>query len=171
MPECGPQSDGRPGATSPASVTILIAQAVPSATQLPCVARLPAGWHYDGHSIQSGSARLWLDSTLAGIKAVQVDLKPACDVSGAVRVPTSAQDEIGLQRFDAPEDLRPLRAVRFYRFPGGCIVYRYRFAPGAPSTLQFQADEALSFLSRDSVVRAVESVGFDLCGVGVRCQG
>jgi hypothetical protein len=161
MPSCEPGRD----------VIALIAQSVPSATQLPCVAQIPAGWSYDGQEIQSGLARFWLDSDIGGVQAVQVDLQPGCDVSGAIRVPSTAVDEVGLERFDKPEQVRPLRLVRYYRFQGGCIIYRYSFAPGTPSSLQFQADEAVSFLPREAVVASVRHFGFNLCGAGVRCAG
>ncbi len=165
-PPGSPQCDARGDAM------VLIAQSVPSATQLPCVAELPAGWRFEEQQIASGLTTFWLGSDIAGTHAVQVALEPGCDIAGAVSVPSTADDEIGLERFDRPEQLRPLRLVRFYRFEGGCIVYRYAFAGGAPSSLQFEADEALSFLPRADVVQAVTGYyGLKLCGAGVACAG
>jgi hypothetical protein len=161
MPSCVPDRD---------SIT-LIAQSVPSATKLPCIAELPAGWRFANQEISSGRTRFWLESDIAGIRAVEVSLERACDVGGAVPVPSTAADELGLNRFDKPEQVRPLRLVRYYRFRGGCITYRYTFAPGTPSSLQFQADEALSFIERGDVVRAVRDFGFELCGANVPCDG
>ena len=163
---------GSPQCHARGDAMVLIAQSVPSATQLPCVAELPAGWRFEEQQVASGLTTFWLGSDIAGTHAVQVDLERGCDVAGAVSVPSTADDEIGLERFDRPEQLQPLRLVRFYRFQGGCIVYRYAFAGSAPSSLQFEADEALSFLPRAHVVQAVENYyGLKLCGASVPCAG
>lgn len=163
---------GTPECDARGDAMVLVAQSVPSATELPCVAELPAGWRFEEQQIASAVTTFWLGSDIAGTHAVQVDLKRGCDVAGAVSVPSTADDEIGLERYDRPEQLRPLRLVRFYRFEGGCIVYRYAFAGSAPSSLQFEADEALSFLPRAAVVEAVmDYYGLKLCGAGVSCAG
>lgn len=163
---------GAPDCDARGDAMVLVAQSVPSATQLPCVAELPAGWRFEQQQVASGVTTFWLGSDIAGTNAVQVDLERGCDVAGAVSVPSTADDEIGLQRFDRPEQLRPLRLVRYYRFEGGCIVYRYAFSSAAPSSLQFEADEALSFLPRADVVQAVRHYyGLKLCGAGVPCAG
>jgi hypothetical protein len=163
---------GTPKCNAPGDAMVLVAQSVPSATELPCVGELPAGWRFEEQQVASGITTFWLGSDIAGTHAVQVDLQPGCDIAGAVSVPSTADDEIGLERFDRPEQLRPLRLVRFYRFEGGCIVYRYAFAPAAPSSLQFEADAALSFLPRADVVQATaRSYGAKLCGAGVSCAG
>src|SRR5439155_434694 len=62
-PECGPNH-----------AMILSAQAVPSATALPCLSTLPSGWTYGGGDIHSVRARFWLDSDQAGVRAVTVTL-------------------------------------------------------------------------------------------------
>ena len=45
---------------------ILSAQAVPSASLLPCIAALPSGWTIDSADIASGKTSFWLDSDRAG---------------------------------------------------------------------------------------------------------
>jgi hypothetical protein len=171
IPLAGCSSAAMPTCEAKVDVIVLVAQSVPSATELPCVAQLPAGWSYSGQEIRSGSTRFWLNSNIAGPRVVEVQLTPSCDVAGAVPVPSTAADEEGLRRFDKPEAVRPLRLTRYYRFAGGCIIYRYTFNAGAPASLQFEADEALSFLPRSDVVDAVRAFGFRLCGAGVRCPG
>src|SRR4029453_6741496 len=49
---------------------ILMAQAVPSATLVPCIAEFPAGWSYNGSRIRSSSAPFWLDSDRRGFPAL-----------------------------------------------------------------------------------------------------
>ena len=64
---------------------VLIAQSVPSATQLPCVATLPAGWKLDDVHVERGRTTFSLDSDIAGTHAVRVTLTPPRHVSGVAR--------------------------------------------------------------------------------------
>ena len=174
LPACTSSSSNIPECTSASeNLFILMAQSVPSATQLPCVAGLPAGWTFGGSQVQSGLTRFWLDSDRAGIHAVEVDLTHSCDPSGGVDTPPGP-DELNMQVFLDPVELRPsFRATRFAVFDGGCVTYRYRFAGGAPSSLTVEVEEALSFLSRLLIVRKVEQdFGLSLCGASARaCAG
>jgi tRNA A-37 threonylcarbamoyl transferase component Bud32 len=151
---------------------VLIAQSVPSATLLPCIASLPAGWDFGGVHVRRSRSTLWLDSDIGGTKAVEVTLEPrgGCDASDATQVPT---DEPGTYRLERPITLRPdLHATRYYLFRGGCVTYRFAFTKDASPSLLFDADQALAFLPRERIVRAVrEHAGLDLCGAGVPCPG
>ena len=42
---------------------------MPSATRLPCIAELPAGWQFGGALIKDTETTLWLDNDRAGIHA------------------------------------------------------------------------------------------------------
>jgi hypothetical protein len=151
---------------------ILMAQSVPSATSVPCVSSLPAGWELGGMQIQRGRGRLWLDSDRAGHNAVTVTLLAAeeCSVKGATAVPS---DEPGMQRFEHPDQLPPeLRATRTYLFSGGCITYRFKFHSSETASLLFDADSALSFQPREELVETVhDRNGLRLCGAGAVCTG
>lgn len=161
-PECGT-----------GNVMVLVAQAVPTATVVPCVAGLPSGWRFDRAKVHDGEARFWLDSDQAGHRAVEVTLRPpgGCDVTGAQRVPS---DEAGTERYEQPERLPPgYRGTRTYLFEGGCAIYRYRFAAAAPIDLVFDVDLALAFEPRGGLVDAVrDDTGLRLCGAGTpTCPG
>jgi hypothetical protein len=147
-----------------ASILILEAQAVPSATQLPCIAELPIGWGFSGSQIDDAGATLWLDHDRAGIRAVEVTLTAGCDVSSAVEVPPGP-DEIGMRVYQEPESLDPFVGARFAVFEGGCIVSRYRFAPGSEPALVVEADRAVSTIARRDLVAGVdEELDLTLCG-------
>jgi tRNA A-37 threonylcarbamoyl transferase component Bud32/membrane-associated phospholipid phosphatase len=154
------------------SLAMLVAQAVPGATQVPCVATLPAGWEHGGSHIERGRAEFWLDSDQGGDRAVTATLVPAdeCDVVGAVPVPS---DEVGTQRFERPDRLRPeLHGTRYYLFPGGCVTYEFAFDGDASPGLMFSAEQALAFQPRTKLVEHVEATtGLDLCGAGTDCVG
>ncbi len=149
---------------------VLMAQAVPPATQVPCVASLPAGWQLGGAHVERHDATFWLDSDLGGDKAVTATLVPRdeCDVTGATPVPS---DEVGTERFERPDRLHPeLRSTRYYLFPGGCVTYEFAFDEGADPTLIFSAEQALAFQPRAALVEHVrEATGLDLCGAGTEC--
>jgi hypothetical protein len=155
------------------AVFVLLAQSVPTATQLPCIAELPAGWSYNGSDVSDGEARFWLDSDRAGFRAVEVALRRSCDTAGAVEE-QPAPDEAGTQVFARPTSLTPaFRSERFLLFDGGCIDYTFRFRSGASSTLAIEAIGALSLLPRATIVRKVlDDPGLSLCGAGAPpCTG
>ena len=162
------------GAYAPACGTghsmILSAQAVPSAAQLPCIAALPAGWTIGGADIASGKASFWLDSDRAGPAAITVTLTATCDTSGAQQIPS---DQPGMRRFERPLSLVPAYSgVRYYTFPGGCVTYRFAFAPGASPALATTVDSAVALMPRSELVAYVRRAeGLALCGRGAACPG
>ena len=162
------------GARAPACGTghsmILSAQAVPSAALLPCIAALPAGWSIDGVDIASGKASFGLDSDRAGERAATITLAAACDTTGARQIPS---DQPGTRRFERPLSLVPqFSDLRFYTFPGGCVSYEFRFAPGASPVLAGTASSAVDFVPRSRLVGYVrQTEGLALCGRGAACPG
>jgi hypothetical protein len=163
---------GNVGASAPSCGTghsmILSAQAVPSAAMLPCITALPAGWSIGGADIASGHTRFWLDSDRAGPGALTVTLTAACDTSGAQQI---RSDHPGTRRFEHPLSLQPQSArLRFYTFPGGCVTYRFSFAPGASPILAGAVDSALSFQPRSVLVEFIRRTeGLALCERGAPC--
>lgn len=150
--------------------TILAAQAVPSAAQVPCVADLPSGWHVEVADIANGSSRFWLHSDQAGTNAVTVTLTETCDVSGAEEIPS---DEPGTRRYERPVSLSPsFVSLRFYTFPGGCASLRLDFDPGVSPHLAIPIDSAVAFVPRARLVDYVRSTDdLALCGRGAPCPG
>lgn len=146
------------------AVMVLEAQSVPTATRLPCIAELPIGWRFGGMSVNDRGTAMWFDHDRAGVRAVEVELTPACDVSSAVEVPPGP-DEVGMRVFQEPTSLDPFTGSRSLVFEGGCIVSRYRFAPGSDPALVIEADRALSTLARSTVVAEVRRFNdLSLCG-------
>jgi membrane-associated phospholipid phosphatase/tRNA A-37 threonylcarbamoyl transferase component Bud32 len=157
-PECGAHS-----------TVLVMAQAVPSATRVPCLDALPSGWRFGQADVRDGFASFSLRSDQSGPRAVRVTLTARCDVTGQSQIST---DEDGTTRYEAPitSDQSPL--VRTYVFPGGCTTYRFAKAGGGTPEEVFYAERALSFTPREALVRAVaHDPGLALCGAGVRCPG
>jgi membrane-associated phospholipid phosphatase len=155
-----------------ASVLVLMAQSVPSATSLPCIATLPAGWELGDVHIERDRATFSLDSDRGGERAVRATLMPRedCDLSAATSVPS---DEQGMRRYEQPERLPPnLRITRYYVFSGGCVTYEFSFDGDAGPALLFDADNALAFQRRATLVDEVRArTGLRLCGAGADCPG
>jgi hypothetical protein len=160
-----------PGANRDAASVVLMAQAVPSAAYVPCVSEFPAGWTFGGERIRNGRSEFWMESDRAGSRAVTVVLTPQCDISKAVQVPQET-GEPQMQRYEEPNALPPtFSGNRYYVFPGGCITYRFSFAPGATFAQAVEASDALTFVSRAEGVIELAKIGLTLCGAGVRCPG
>ena len=131
-----------------------IAQSVPVATQLPCVSELPAGWTFGGvRHLSEGSARFWLDSDRGGIHAVEVTLRPSCDIDGrrsrSVRPPTR-RARGSSSRPDSPDP--SFTGSRFLRVRGRLRRPTVPLRERRPPTLALEADEALSFLPARPIV-------------------
>jgi hypothetical protein len=130
---------------------ILEAQAVPSATLLPCVKLLPAGWSVSDVFIHNGRARFTLDSDRVGPQAVTVVLERYCSIPRIHRVPS---DESGTRRYEEIGEVRPgvgFTGTRFYLFPGGCVTYQFQFRSEERAEPIGEVTLAVSFVTRDAV--------------------
>ena len=147
---------------------VLMAQAVPSAAFLPCIAALPSGWTAADAEIDSRKATFWLDSDQVGPTAVTITLTAVCDTSGARQIRSSHP---GTRLFARPASLVPQYfEVRYYTFPGGCATYQFRFERGASPVLAAGIASALAFVPRSDLVGYVRrTAGLALCGRGAAC--
>jgi hypothetical protein len=159
--------------TSRQSIFVLEAQAVPSATLMPCANPLPGGWSVGGFEVRSGLARFWLDSDRAGARAAEVRLTSSCDVAGATRLPSTSRGWPPVQRYEAPAAHQPPATVRYYRFTGGCVTYRLTFSRQTAPALFDQTDQFLGFTTRSRYVNGVrKKQRLTLCGAGAPpCPG
>jgi hypothetical protein len=171
-PACSPTSANAPPCGRPGNQWILAAQAVPSATFLPCVDELPAGWMVSAARFERGSYTAWFDSDRAGPRALELTLTRSCDTSGAVDVP-AVDVPPGVRTQEKPISLSPrFEADRYLTFEGGCVTQRYRFSFDAPATLALEVQQSLDVVARGVVRRALKRFGLDLCGAGAApCPG
>ena len=132
---------------------VLLAQAVPTATKIPCISSYPAGWHFASMSVRNGQGRFTLDSDRAGISAVKVHLRRNCDLQGATEIPS---DEPDTRRFERVISVvGDFRAVRSYTFDGGCITYQFDFDRQGRALVN-EVSVAIGFIDRptlDALVR------------------
>jgi hypothetical protein len=142
---------GRQGTT----LVVLMAQAVPTASQLPCIELLPAGWSVSDIFVRNGRVRFSLDSDRVGMHAVQVVLEQFCTLGNFTRVPS---DHPGTRRYQEVISIEPGRRYRgavFYLFPGGCVTYRLDFRSDEQARPLSEVSLALGFVPRDAVRKTV----------------
>lgn len=149
-PAC--QYQGRQGT----ALAVLMAQAVPTASQLPCVELKPPGWTVSDVFVRNGRARFTLDSDRVGVGAVTVVLEQFCDIGRSTRVPS---DHPGTRRYQEVISIEPgqrYQGAVHYLFPGGCVTYRLDFRSDEQARPLGEVSLALGFVTRDALRQTVE---------------
>ena len=127
----------------------LMAQAVPSASLVPCVQLVPVGWTLAAVKVQDGRTRISFDTDRAGAAAVVMELTTACDLAGATEV-TSEQS--GARRYlRVDRNSTEFSAIRAYTFPGGCVTQRFRAAGPSALRLSDTASTEFGFITREDL--------------------
>jgi hypothetical protein len=140
------------------AVVILMAQAVPTASQLPCVELLPAGWWVSDVFVRNGRVRFSLDSDRVGTRAVEVVLQQFCTLGEVTRVPS---DHPGTRRYQEVISIEPGRRYQgavHYLFPGGCVTYRLDFRSDEQARPLGEVLLALGFVPRDALRQTLDDV-------------
>ena len=126
VPACASSSDAMPSCM-PGNRLAILAQAVPSAEYLPCVAVMPVGWNFGQLDVEDGSATFWLDHDREGLRTAEVGFAATCDTTGAFDQGPMG----GAERYVRPGSVSPAYAATTYDvFAGGCVTYRYSFTKG-----------------------------------------
>ena len=138
------------------ALVVLMAQAVPTASQLPCVELKPPGWTVSDVFVRNGRARFALDSDRVGVGAVKVVLQEFCDIGRSTRVPS---DHPGTRRYQEVISIEPgqrYQGAVHYLFDGGCVTYRLDFRSDEQARPLGEVSLALGFVTRDALRQTVE---------------
>jgi len=129
---------------------VLMAQSVPTATQVPCIrSALPLGWNFHHLDARNGRAQFSLDSDRDGQMAVEVRLEASCTTAGATEVPS---DRDGMRRLERVGRTSPSYAgTRYYLFDGGCLSVVFSLASNDAGEALAVASQAVGFVSRDEL--------------------
>jgi membrane-associated phospholipid phosphatase/tRNA A-37 threonylcarbamoyl transferase component Bud32 len=132
----------------------LMAQAVPSATLVPCLELASPGWALSDVKAGRGFASIVFDTDRPHQEAaVTVDLTPACDLAGATEV---SSEQPGARRYIRIDGAAtPGEVTRIYAFEGGCVTERYR-SPVSPERLAADASSAFGFVTRDQLASELD---------------
>jgi membrane-associated phospholipid phosphatase/tRNA A-37 threonylcarbamoyl transferase component Bud32 len=127
----------------------LQAQAVPSASLVPCVRYLPVGWSLAEVAVNNGRSVLTLDHDRAGAAALVVRLTAACDPSGAVEGPSPTAGVRHFQRIESPTG--QFTATWYDQFPGGCVTSRLHLTTDPNGEFAGQAPQVVGFTPRTAL--------------------
>jgi tRNA A-37 threonylcarbamoyl transferase component Bud32 len=137
----------------------LMAQSVPSASLVPCVPSLPAGWRVvnasEGPS-PSAARNGWSTFSLAKylVGSLVVRLSPTCDTTGAIQRPS---DQPGAQRYERTDQASSGRAATWYTvFPGGCVTAQLNSTGAADPAFVTEASSIIDFTTRQALQRVLE---------------
>jgi tRNA A-37 threonylcarbamoyl transferase component Bud32/membrane-associated phospholipid phosphatase len=132
----------------------LQAQAVPSASRVPCLRSKLAGWMVADVAVNAGRSSITLDQDRAGTGVVVAQLTADCDTSGAVGVPS---DQPGVRRYERVEQLSgEYTATWFDRFRGGCVTYRLHSTADPEGGFANEARLLLGFTTRQALRQALD---------------
>ena len=131
----------------------LQAQAVPSASQVPCVRYLPVGWSVARVTVNDGRSVLTLDHDRAGAAALVVRLTAACAPAGAVEGPSATAGVRHYQGFESRTG--QFTATWYDQFPGGCVTSRMHLTTDPNGEFAAQAPQVLGFTSRVALAEAL----------------
>jgi hypothetical protein len=131
----------------------LQAQAVPSASQVPCVQYLPVGWSVAMVTVNDGRSVLTLDHDRAGPAALVVRLTASCDPGGAVQGPSAHPGVRHYQRIHSSTG--EFTATWYDQFPGGCVTSRLHLSTDPNGEFAAQAPQVLGFMSRAALQQAL----------------
>jgi tRNA A-37 threonylcarbamoyl transferase component Bud32 len=130
----------------------LMAQSVPSASLIPCLQLLPAGWSVAEVTVNNGRSVITLDHDRAGKAALVVRLTTAaaCDLAGAREVSSEQRGARRYLRIDASS------ATRIYTFSGGCVTQRFRAAAPSAARMSDTAASDFGFVTREQLRQALK---------------
>ena len=131
----------------------LQAQAVPSASQVPCVRDLPVGWTLANVAVNDGRSVLTLNHDRAGDAALVAQLAVSCDPGAAAEGPSQTE---GVRRYQGTESRTGQFTVTWYdQFPGGCVTSRLHLTTDPNGEFAAQAPQVLGFTTRAALREAL----------------
>jgi len=132
----------------------LLAQSVPSASNVPCVRSLPAGWTLGHVTVTSGRSTLTFDHDRAGDGAMVAAFTAHCDLGGAAAVSTDATGVRSYQRVEPSAER--VAITRFDVFPGGCLTTRLVAPLEQQARLVAEIPQLLDFTTRQQLERTLD---------------
>ena len=123
----------------------IVAQSVPDAAYVPCVAALPPGWSFASFEVDDAGTRFSLRSDRSD-RPVDVALVERCDVRSAT--PVAPRDE-GVRTYQRVTSVSPRYAGRLFDvFAHGCVTYDFDFARGPHIALLDELQRAVRLYPR-----------------------
>lgn len=139
----------------------VVAQSVPGAAYVPCVAELPPGWRVTDVAMRRGGTQISLLSDRSEDREAELVFEARCDVAGASPVPPRAEGVRSSLLLDA---VSPLYAgTRYDVFPGGCVRSTFSFPRGPHIPLMEELTASVDLVPRRELrVDLREELGVEL---------
>jgi tRNA A-37 threonylcarbamoyl transferase component Bud32/membrane-associated phospholipid phosphatase len=132
----------------------LLAQSAPSASLVPCLRPLPAGWMVGNVTVNNGRSVIPLNHDRAGTGVLVIRLTAHCDPQGATQI-TSNQPQV--QRYQRINRLTPrFEATHFDLFPGGCVTAQAAVPAANRAEITSQLPTILDYTTRQALQQALD---------------
>jgi hypothetical protein len=135
----------------------LQAQAVPTASLVPCVAASPIGWSFRVLTVNNGRSTITVNHDRAGAEAIDLSFAESCDVTGASEV---GADVPGARRFERHPLPGNNTILTWYEvFPGGCTTATLSSRNPAREVrddVSAQAATVIGFVRRTDLAQALD---------------
>jgi tRNA A-37 threonylcarbamoyl transferase component Bud32/membrane-associated phospholipid phosphatase len=136
---------------APHEPLLLMAQSVPTASLVPCVEILPAGWTLGDVVVGNERSRFTLTSDRGGV--LVAELTASCDLAGSAEL---TSERPGARRYLRIERTAAgVAMTRTYTFPGGCVTQRLVAPEASRQQLAGESSSALGFTTRDALAAAL----------------
>jgi hypothetical protein len=137
----------------------LEAQAVPSATLVPCIRSLPIGWQFARADAENGAAQYLVNHDRAGLHALTARLTRSCDTRDA---PEVSSHDPRIRRFQRPATGGS--QVWYDIFPGGCVtvsLHSITSRTEVTSQILQEAPLVLGYTDRHTLQRELSDISDD----------
>jgi hypothetical protein len=153
-PSTGPMRCAQPD-DRPSGMHVLIAQAVPTATAVPCLRSDAGNWTVAGFHAEDGQATVEFSYRYGNDDTATIDLAADCDVRAAHEV--SSQFD-GMRRYnrEATRGGRYANEIH-YVYPGGCASLRFDLSGQGADLRGAEIAGALGFVSRERLDQQIRS--------------
>src|SRR4051794_22800713 len=127
----------------------LLAQSVPTASNVPCVRSLQPGWTLGHVTVTRGRSTLTFDHDRAGAGAMVASFTSHCDPGGAAALGT---DRIGVSSYQRVEpSTGRVTTTRFDVLSRGCLTTRLVTPPEQQAGLAAEVPQLLDFRTREDL--------------------
>jgi hypothetical protein len=139
----------------PSGMQVLLAQAVPTASSVPCLRSAPGDWTISEFHAEDGRARVEFSYRYGNDDTATIDLAADCDVRAAREV-SSPFD--GMRRYNRPATRQGRYADEIhYVYPGGCASLRFDLSGRGADLRGAEIAGALGFVARERLDRQIRS--------------
>jgi hypothetical protein len=132
---------------------ILLAQAVPTASAVPCLRGAVENWIVETFEVRDGRATIRFTYRFGDDETATVEMARSCDTRGAAEV---SSEQPGMRRYDREVRRGDVYASeRYYVYEEACTWLRFNLTGRGADLRGAELSGALGFVSRESLDRGI----------------